>query len=118
MLAEADFDFGTPEPYSGSRSTNNTRLYLTPKAGSTAVGRITLYYNRIALSSITGLTVVKGSAVNIVDLLTQINTELGVELVEADIVNGVLPATVGFSLTASSANLIFTGTTSVAYGTA
>jgi hypothetical protein len=113
-----DFDMGTPEAYSGSRSPKNTRLYLQPKPSSSAVGRITLYYDRINLATITNLTLVKASEANIVDLLPKINTELGVALVAADIVNTTLPASGPFNLTASATNLVYTGTTSVAFGAA
>lgn len=114
-ILETEFDFGAPETYSGPRSTKNTRIYLTPKASSASVGRITLYYDRINLATITTLAVVKAAEVNVVDMLPKLNEELGITLVAADITNGVLPASGGFTLTASATNILYSGTTNVAY---
>jgi hypothetical protein len=74
-----------------------------------------LYYNRIGLATITSLMVTKTTEANVVDLLSQINDELGVSLIASDIVNTTLPSTGPFTLTATATNLIYTGSTSVAY---
>ena len=110
-----DFNLDPPQNYSGSRSPKNTRVYLTPKPSSANVGRITLYYNRIDLATIASLMVTKTTQTNVVDLLAQINDELGVTLVASDIVNTTLPSASPFALTATATNLIYTGSTSVAY---
>lgn len=115
VIDATDFIVGDPEVYSGSRSPKNTRVYLTPKPSSSNIGRITLYYNRIDFATITTLMVTKGAAVNVVDLLPQINEELGITLVAADISNTTLPTTGPFTLTATAVNLVYTGSTNVAY---
>lgn len=115
VIVADDFNLDPPQNYSGSRSPKNTRVYLTPKPSSANVGRITLYYNRIDLATIASLMVTKTTETNVVDLLTQINDELGVTLVASDIVNTTLPSTGPFTLTATAINLIYTGSTSVAY---
>lgn len=115
VIVADDFDLDAPAVYSGSRSPKNTRVYLTPKPSSANVGRITLYYNRIDLATITSLMVTKTTEANVVDLLSQINDELGVTLVTSDVVNTTLPSTGPFTLTATATNLIYTGSTSVAY---
>ena len=115
VIVADDFNLDPPQNYSGSRSPKNTRVYLTPKPSSANVGRITLYYNRIDLATIASLMVTKTTETNVVDLLTQINDELGVTLVASDIVNTTLPSAGPFTLTATATNLIYTGSTSVAY---
>lgn len=115
VIVADDFNLDPPQNYSGSRSPKNTRVYLTPKPSSANVGRITLYYNRIDLATITSLMVSKTTEANVIDLLTQINDELGVSLVASDMVNTTLPSAGPFTLTATATNLIYTGSTSVAY---
>ena len=115
VIVADDFNLDPPQNYSGSRSPKNTRVYLTPKPSSANVGRITLYYNRIDLATIASLMVTKTTQTNVVDLLTQINDELGVTLVASDIVNTTLPSAGPFTLTATATNLIYTGSTNVAY---
>lgn len=110
-----DYNFSNPTPYSGVKSANNTRVYLTPKSTSAAFGRITVYYNRINLATITGQKVVKGAATTVTQLLPEINEELGVELTSLDIEEAPLGIASTFTLTASPNSYIFTGSTIIGY---
>jgi hypothetical protein len=116
-IVEADFEFSNPTPYSGIKSVKNTRIYLTPRASSSQIGRITVYYDRISLSTITGAKVVRGTATTVTQLLSEINEELGIELTNNDIEEAPLGVTPTFTLTASPTSLIFLGSTQVGYYT-
>lgn len=110
----SDFVFDVPAPYSGPIApTRNTKVFIDPIPASPNVGRVKLYYSRLPLSTLTGITVSKGTAVNIVDLLPAISAEIGVEFKAADIVDGPIPASGPATLTASSACLLYTGDTSI-----
>lgn len=112
-LELSDFNFGTPEPYTGLRSEKNTRIMLIPKNSMSIYGRSILYYNRIDLSTIDNFSVVKGSATTVLGLLPAINAELGVELEDFDVEEAALGTGTSFTLTASPTNLIFTGSTTI-----
>ena len=90
-------------------------MYLTPKPASVNIGRITLYYDRISLATITTLMVKKTTETKTVDLVGQLSDELGVVLTASDIVDTTLPSTGPFTLTATATNLIYTGAVQVAY---
>jgi hypothetical protein len=111
----ADYSFSNPIQYAGVKSTKNTRIYLTPNTSSSQFGRITIYYDRIDLSSVIGARVIKHDATTIVELLPSINEELGVELTALDIVDGQLTDNLNFVLRASANSLVFTGSTSIGY---
>ena len=115
VIDGAEFDIEAPVAYSGSRSPKNTRVYLTPKPASVNIGRITLYYDRISLATITTLMVKKTTETKTVDLVGQLSDELGVVLIASDIVDTTLPATGPFTLTATATNLMYTGSVQVAY---
>lgn len=110
-----DYSFSNPIQYAGVKSTKNTRIYLTPNLSSSQFGRITIYYDRIDLSSVIGARVIKHDATTIVELLPNINEELGVELTALDIIDGQLTDNINFVLKASPNSLVFTGSTSVGY---
>lgn len=114
-ILEADFEFSNPFTYVGVKSTKNTRIYLTPKANSSQIGRITVYYDRIDLSTIVGSKVIRGSATTVTQLIPEINEELGVELTNNDVEEAPLGVTPTFTLTASPTSLIFVGSTSIGY---
>ena len=104
-----EYVFQAPAPYVGVR---NTRIYALPALSSLYVGRISITYDRINFN-----TVVKGSATTVHQLLPAINEELGIALATTDVVDAALPASGGFTLTATSVNKLFTGNTTVAYRT-
>ena len=105
-----DFTVNVPSTYTGSAYNRNTRLVLDAPLDSTSVGRTTIYYDRINLSTITGLNVEKGSATSLVQLLPAINELMGVEFEAADVVDITLPSSGQFDMAASASNLIYTNT--------
>jgi hypothetical protein len=106
-----DYTISLPEVYVGPRSPSNTRVKLTPKVESLNYGDIRVYYDRIDLSTLSGFSVVKGTATTVLGLLAKINEELGVEMTATDIEEAALGVAVNFNLTASPQNLIFIGST-------
>lgn len=108
------YNMSLPESYSGPQSSSNTLIYAVPLAASENLGRLKIFLNRLNLSSAVGMSVVRGSATRIVHLLPQLSNELGVTLIADDIVDDVLPVGSSFTLTASSSNRLFTGSTTVA----
>ena len=109
----AAFVINAPTVYTGTAYPRNTRLVLDAPLESTSVGRTTVYYDRINLASITGLSVDKGAATTLLELLPAISDLMGIQLVALDVVNITLPASGTFSLQASTTNLIYTGLTSL-----
>ena len=109
-----EYVFQAPAPYVGVR---NTRIYALPALSSLYVGRISITYDRINFNTVTNVSVVKGSATTVHQLLPAINEELGIALSTTDVVDAALPASGGFTLTATSVNKLFTGNTTVAYRT-
>lgn len=110
-----DYNFTLPLPYSGPRSVKNTKVYLLPKTSTAEFGRITIYYDRIDLATITGAKVSKGTATAVSQLIDEINEELGIYLDVLDIEEAVLTADPTFVLTASPQCLLFTGQTTMGY---
>jgi hypothetical protein len=108
-----EYNFSVPQPYSGPRSPANTVIVLTPIPSSGIYGSITLYYDRIDLSTLTGFSVARGSATTVLGLLEELNEELGVALTPIDVEEAALPVGSSFTLTASSQNLIFIGSTQI-----
>ena len=109
-----DFDMSPPQAYAGPRSNSNSVFYLQPKASSPSFGLATIYYNRVNLSSITTIRISKGSASTFADLLTPLNTELGLSFALTDFASVTIPAAPGsFTLTATTGNLILTGSTTI-----
>lgn len=108
-----DYTFSVPETYSGPKSPKNTVITLTPKPTSPAYGTITLYYNRIDLSNLTGFSVERGTATTVLGLLDEINEELGVELTPLDIEEAALPLSNSFTLQVTDQCMIFYGSTTM-----
>lgn len=107
------YTMSLPSSYSGPQSTSNTLLYATPDATSNNLGRLKMFLNRLDLSTAVGITVTRGTSTRIVNLLTQLSNELGVTLIADDINDDVLPSGSSFTLTASSSNRLFTGSTTI-----
>lgn len=110
-----DFSFGTPETYSGLRSTKNTKITLYPKNSASIYGKTILYYNRIDFATVQSFSVVKGTATTVLGLLAAINEELGVELSDTDVEEAALGNGASFTLTASPQNMIFTGSATIGF---
>ncbi len=107
----AEYSSFAPTPYSGVRSQRNTLLVLDPPLTSTSVGRTTVFYSRIAMAEITGLTVEKGTATSLAELLPALNEALGIALSLSDLEPvASLPASGMMTVTASATNLLYTGT--------
>ena len=73
-----------------------------------------MFLNRLALATAVGMSVQRGSATRVVQLLPQLSMELGVTLLPEDVNDDQLPAGNSFTLTASASNRLFTGSTTVA----
>lgn len=110
-LVPDDYPTVTPVPYSGVRSTRNTVVFLDPPLNSSAVGRSTVFLNRIDLSTVTGLVVEKGTATTFLDLLPAINDALGMNFSITDFTTvASLPASGVMTITASATCLLHFGT--------
>ena len=107
------YTMALPEAYSGPQSASNTLIYVVPLATSNNLGRLKVFLNRLGLSSAVGISVVRGSSTRIIHMLPQLSNELGITLVADDVVDDVLPGGSSFVLTASPANRLFTGSTTV-----
>ena len=128
----SDFVFSTPvaltgqetvvdiitDPSTGLKTAiiRNTRIFLTPKAGSGMYGPKIVYYDRIHASDLLAITVTKGTSTSIYDILTKVNIKTGLGIKQEDVQDGPLPA-------ADSTGLItvtfdFKPTSVVFYGTA
>ena len=84
-----EYVFQAPAPYVGVR---NTRIYALPALSSLYVGRISITYDRINFNTVTNVSVVKGSATTVHQLLPAINEELGIALATSDVADAALPA--------------------------
>lgn len=114
----ADYNASAPETYTGTAYPRNTRLVLDAPLESSVVGRTTIYYSRIEMStSLVGLIVAKGSATTLLELLPALSEIIGVQLAANDVVPLALPASGSFTLTASTTNLLYTGSTSITLAT-
>jgi hypothetical protein len=91
-LVMSDFVFSDPEIPSEINPIRNTKIKLIPKAASGYYGVKTIYYNRVHLSELGAVTIEKGSAINLVDLLPSINTKYGVYIKPSDVVDYRLPS--------------------------
>jgi hypothetical protein len=82
-------------------------------AASENLGRLKIFLNRLNLVQAVGISVTRGTATRIIHLLPQLSNELGVTLTEEDIVDDALPVGISFTLTASTTNKLFVGSTTV-----
>jgi hypothetical protein len=105
-LTEALITFGLPTTTTGTSPARNTQVTITAVAGSGYTGSVTVQYNRVDLSTLPTIntsaqTVFSlGDAVNISDLIDEINTAFGINLSNAntqnpDFVDGPLPTFTG-----------------------
>lgn len=100
-----------PRAYSGVLFQRNTLLHLDPPLSSTITGRTSVFYDRIDMSTITGLSVEKGAATSFVELLPKINEVIGFQFTTSDFNNvDSIPLSGSMSITASPNNLLYTGT--------
>lgn len=110
----ADYTVQAPETYTGTAYPRNTRLILDAPLESSVVGRTTIYYSRIDMSTaLTGIMVAKGSATTLIELLPALSEIIGVQLGANDVSPVALPASGTFTLTASATNLLYFGSTTI-----
>lgn len=108
---------GVPEV--NSTNNRNTKITITGVANSGYTGTATPEYNRVALSVVPGVRDIvfpKGDAVNISELIPEINARFSINLTANDYTDGPLPALTGsaneeveFTLTAKAGSLIYNG---------
>ena len=106
----------------GGSITRDTDLTLTAVEGSGYTGSATIHYNRVDLSTVPGsrsTVFPKGDAVNISDLLAEINAAYGINMsntdaLHHDFVDGALPTFTGtpneqhtFQFTADANSLVW-----------
>lgn len=68
----------------------NTHVVITPVTSSGLYGKRIFHYNRIHISELGTVTVEKGSATTVYQLLSAINVKYGLYLTEDDVIDQVL----------------------------
>ena len=112
------FVFSDPIVPTGNAPVRNTYIQLTPLANTGYYGTKTVWYNRIFIGDIGPITIPKGNAVYVSDLLPAINSTYGILLQSSDIVDAILPTTtiggdVTITLVCSPSSYIFYGGTQI-----
>jgi hypothetical protein len=90
--------FGIPTAATGTNPNPNTSISVTAQSGSGYSGSVVVNYNRVDLSTIPGSrnTIYSlGNAVNISDLVPEVNTAYAINLTSVDFTDGPLPTFVG-----------------------
>ena len=86
-----DFEFSAPEAVAIPSPTHNTMIRFGPLAHSGYYGIKKIYYNRIHVTELGIIRVVKGTATRVSHLLGKINEKYGILVTELDIYDAVLP---------------------------
>lgn len=99
-LTEALVTFGLPTVAGGASPARNTELTVSAAPGSGYTGSVLVTYNRVGLSTLPVISTRPaefqlGDAVNISDLIPEINALYGINLTPADYVDGPLPTFTG-----------------------
>ena len=100
-----DFYFGLPEPVAVAGHPGNTRLTITPKPGFSRYGRITVYYHRINLATVSldhPAVITQGNAVTVKDVIEALNTLYNLDLTDEDYLD--TPLTTGTLMFAAAPN--------------
>ena len=113
--ALTEFNFSDPVAVAVPTPTHNTMIRMVPYVHSGYYGSRKVYYNRIHVSELGTISVTRGAALNVVDLLTQINDKLGILIKPTDIYDAVLPAAVPGE-TSVAVDLNFRETSVIYYG--
>lgn len=88
-IAHVDINLDMPTPTEDEQ----VSVEITPVPGSGYGGQVTVFYNRLDIQvfsdivSPDGIVIPQGEAVTLVDLLPQINTQLGIALTANDVVD-------------------------------
>lgn len=116
----AQFDFGVPELVGVALPTRNSVVKLAPKAASGYYGTRKVYYNRIHASDLGVISVQRGAATRVSDLLESINEKYGILITVEDIYDALLPVgsgEVSIALDFRPSSFVYYGGTYVAIGT-
>ncbi len=120
--ALTEFNFSDPVAVAVPTPTHNTMIRMVPYVHSGYYGSRKVYYNRIHVTELGQISVVRGNAVNVTDLLAQINEKLGILIKPTDIYDAVLPAaipgetSVAVDLNFRETSVIFYGGTKIVLG--
>lgn len=111
--------FGLPVAPAGGSPARNTELVVSAAADSGYSGSVTVLYNRVDMAEIPGLNnkiFPAGNAVNVSDLIPEINARYHINLQPSDYVDAALPPFTGepnedlnFQVTANSDSLVWFG---------
>ena len=113
VLDHNEFTLDIPQAIVGSQTNRNTKCLTFPTAASTFVGPISLFYDRIDLATITTVYVVKGTALNVNDLIPELSLKLGLQFAAGYFENTALPNTPSFTLRATTESALHTGFTTI-----
>jgi hypothetical protein len=110
-----DFYFSNPVPVLPP-ITGNTLIELIASPTSQYRGKTTIWYNRIDAKELGVITVPKGPANTLIDVLPIVNEQLGIFIKPTDVIDYILPfpdsnGLVTLSITFSDTSVIFKGTT-------
>jgi hypothetical protein len=116
-LTLAQVSFGLPTTTTGGSPARDTQVTVSSITGEGYSGSVVVEYNRVNISTVPGVRSTifpKGSAVNISDLIPQINAAYQINLTTADYTDAPLPTFTGtpneehdFQLVISSDSLPF-----------
>ena len=122
-LTLALISFGLPTAATGTNPNPNTSITVTAQSGSGYTGNVVVNYNRVDLSTIPGTrntVYTKGTAVNISDLVPQVNTAYAINLTSDDYTDGPLPTFTGapneehpFQIAATANSVVYQGVMSL-----
>jgi hypothetical protein len=97
-LTLTQVSFGLPTTVGGASPARDTQVTVSAVAGEGYSGSVVVEYNRVNISTVPGARSTifpKGSAVNISDLIPQINAAYQINLTTADYTDGPLPTFTG-----------------------
>lgn len=96
-ISSAVMALGVPLAAAGQNPVANTTLEVTALPDSGYTGAVTVTYNRLPLDGFIAAAGIQGSlilpvgdAINYADLIPEINTALGINMTDADYVDGVI----------------------------
>lgn len=117
---------GVPAAAPGGSPVRNTQLRVTAAPGSGYVGFVDVLYDRVDMADIPGLMskiFPVGNAVNVADLIPEVNARYGINITSSDFVDAPLPAATGgipneqvdFVVTAAADSLVWLGSLTLKY---
>lgn len=89
----SEVDFGKPARIDTAGTEHNTVVRIYPKLGTKYYGSPRLYYDRIHISLLGVISVEKGIATTVWEVIDQINEKYNVGITTEDVLNDTLPAT-------------------------